>query len=182
MLLYIPNEEHNNLIFFDTEFNDRKLIQVSMIAYEAIQVENVRTYILKGSINVFIDNEINEFFTRYTGISNDFLSNHAVSEKEAREALNSFVTNYDTKDSLFIAHGVKQDMELLNDLGVNISNAERYCTYNAAKRLLNREKNLKLIDVCNESGYFAEQHDAYSDAKNVVHAYSYLKLVEVAAR
>ena len=53
MLLYIPNEEHNNLIFFDTEFNDRKLIQVSMIAYEAIMVENVRTYILKGSINVF---------------------------------------------------------------------------------------------------------------------------------
>lgn len=178
MLLYIPNEEHKNLIFFDTEFNDKKLIQVSMIAYELLLIDNVKVYILKGSINLFIDNLINDFFTRYTGITNNFLSEHAISEEDARKALNNFVLNYDTPDSLFIAHGVKQDIDLLKDLGVNISHAERYCTYDAAKRLLNRDKNLKLVDVCNESGYFAEQHDAYSDAKNVVHAYSYLKLVE----
>lgn len=181
MILYIPNEEHKNLIFFDTEFNDRRLVQVSMIIYERLKVQETCVYILKGSVNLYIQNEINHFFTRYTGITQDFLNRNAVSEQEAREKLNDFLKNYNNENSLFIAHGVKQDIELLEKMGVDIEKANRFCTYNAAKALLNREKNLKLIDICNESGYFAEQHDAYSDAKNVVHAFSFLKLVEIAA-
>lgn len=181
MVLYIPNEKHKNLIFFDTEFNERKLIQVAMIIYESMVVDGVQVYVLKGSVNIYIDNEINDFFTRYTGITRDFLAIHALPIEEALDVLSCFVKDYDNKDSVFIAHGVKQDADLLKEFGVAISNADYFCTYNAAKNLLNREKNLRLIDICNESGYFAEQHDAYSDAKNVVHAFSYLKLVEVAA-
>jgi DNA polymerase III epsilon subunit-like protein len=179
LLLYIPNESHKNLVFFDTEFNDRKLIQIAMIIYESFTIKGVQTYLLKGSINLYVGNIINSFFTRYTGITEDFLYRNAVSEDEARIALNNFLKGMDNKDTIFIAHGVKQDMELLFSLGVNITQADTFCTYNASKNLLNRDKNLRLIDVCNESGYFAEQHDAYSDAKNVVHAFSYLKLVEI---
>jgi DNA polymerase III epsilon subunit-like protein len=178
LVLYIPNENHKNLVFFDTEFNNQKLIQVAMIVYEAIEIKGVHAYLLKGSINLYIQNEINYFFTKYTGICADFLDNNGVPEEEARTALNTFVSTFNNKDTLFIAHGVKQDADLLVSMGVNISLADRYCTYNASKTFLNRDKNLRLIDVCNESGYFAEQHDAYSDAKNVVHAFSYLKLVE----
>lgn len=182
MLLYIPNEKHKNLVFFDTEFNDRKLIQISMIIYENFLVENVPVYLLKGSINLYIKNEINYFFTNYTGITRDFLDNNAISEEDAADKINRFLIDHNCKETLFIAHGVKQDMELLESMGVYLDEVERYCTYTAAKRLLGRDKNLRLIDVCNDSGYFAEQHDAYSDAKNVVHAFSYLKLVEVAAK
>lgn len=182
MVLYIPNENHKNLVFFDTEFNDRKLIQISMIVYEAIEVNNITVYLLKGSINLYVRNEINAFFTHYTGITADFLDGNAIDEEEAVKILNQFLTNLNNKDTLFIAHGVKQDMELLTTAGVEVGAVERYCTYNASKSLLKRDKNLRLIDVCNESGYFAEQHDAYSDAKNVVHAFSYLKLVEAIAK
>ncbi len=182
MLLYIPNEKHKNLIFFDTEFNDRKLVQVSMIIYESIEVQDVHTYLLKGSINLYIQTPVNRFFTEYTGITSAFLDKNAIEEAEAKEILNEFLKGLNNDTTLLVAHGVKQDADLLTTLGVDISYMEKYCTYNAAKRLLDRDKNLRLIDVCNESGYFAEQHDAYSDAKNVVHAYSYLKLVEAMSK
>lgn len=182
MLLYIPNENHRNLIFLDTEFNDRNLIQVSMIIYESYMVHDVSCYLLKGSLNLYINNEINTFFTRYTGITQDFLDKHGIPQDQAAEVIQEFIKDCTLADSMFIAHGIKQDMTLIQSIGVNFGSAERYCTYNNAKRLLNRDKNLRLIDVCNESGYFAEQHDAYSDAKNVVHAFSYLKLVEAIAR
>lgn len=181
MLLYIPNETHKNLVFFDTEFNDQKLIQISMIIYESLTLNGTSVYLLKGSINLYVQNDINFFFTRYTGITQEFLNKNAISEAEAVEKLEKFLYGLNNKDTLFVAHGIKQDMQLLTALGIDISGVDRYCTYTAAKRLLKRDKQLKLIDVCNESGYFAEQHDAYSDSKNVVHAYSYLKLVEVAA-
>ena len=182
MLLYIPNESHRNLVFLDTEFNDKKLIQVSMIIYENYMVQNVSCYLLKGSLNLYINNEINFFFTRYTGINQDFLDANGIPQEDAVEIIQEFIKDSILADSLFIAHGIKQDMTLMESIGINFGSAERYCTYNNSKRLLNREKNLRLIDVCNESGYFAEQHDAYSDAKNVVHAFSYLKLVEAIAR
>lgn len=182
MVLFIPNEKHRSLIFFDTEFNDKKLIQVSMIVYEQIYIKNVLVYLLKGSINLYIDNEINRFFTMYTGITQDFLNEEAIPETEATILLNDFLKDYKTKDTLYIAHGIKQDIDLLDMIGVNIGTAERYCTYNNSKTILARDKDLRLIDVCNESGYFADQHDAYTDAKNVVHAFSYLKLVEATVR
>lgn len=178
MVLFFPKEKHHNLVFLDTEFNNRKLIQVSMIVYEQIEVENVIAYLLKGSINVYIDNEINRFFTNYTGITRQFLEVHSVQEWEAVDLLNEFLKELRTEDTMYIAHGVKQDLDLLIEAGVDIGTAERYCTYNNAKTLLKREKDLRLTDVCNESGYYADQHDAYTDAKSVVHAFSYLKLVE----
>lgn len=181
MLLYIPNEKHKNLVFFDTEFNDRKLVQVSMIIYESIQVQGVNTYLLKGSVNLYIRTAINQFFTKYTGITASFLENNAIEEEEAKNILENFLKDLNNDTTLLIAHGVKQDADLLLNFGVHICKMDRYCTYTNAKKLLDRDKNLRLIDVCNESGYFAEQHDAYSDAKNVVHAFSYLKLVEAIA-
>lgn len=178
MLLYIPNENHKNLVFFDTEFNDRKLVQVSMIIYESIEVKGIKTYLLKGSINLYIRTTVNQFFTKYTGITQSYLDQNGMEEELAKEMLENFLKGLNNDTTLLIAHGVKQDAELLLNFGVHICKMDRYCTYSNAKTLLDRDKNLRLIDVCNESGYFAEQHDAYSDAKNVVHAYSYLKLVE----
>lgn len=178
MLLYIPNENHKNLIFFDTEFNDRQLVQVSMIIYESVEIDGVSTYLLKGSINLYINTVINYFFTKYTGITQPYLDEFGIEETQATVILNEFLKDLNNPNTLLIAHGVKQDATLLLAIGVDINQMERYCTYTAAKKVLGREKNLRLIDVCNESGYFAEQHDAYSDAKNVVHAFSFLRLVE----
>lgn len=178
MLLYIPNENHKNLVFFDTEFNDRKLVQVSMIIYESIEVKGIKTYLLKGSVNLYIKTAVNQFFTKYTGITQSYLDQNGIDEDLAREMLENFLKGLNNEGTLLIAHGIKQDADLLLNFGVHICKMDRYCTYSNAKSLLDRDKNLRLIDVCNESGYFAEQHDAYSDAKNVVHAYSYLKLVE----
>lgn len=178
MLLYFPNEQHKHIVFFDTEFDNRKVAQVALILYEAVDVEETKVYLLKGSLNIYISQEVSIFFTNYTGITQSFLDIYGVSEEKAATLLNNFLEDLDIKETLFVAHGIKQDMDLLLMLGVNVEHVERYCTYNAAKRLLGRETNLTLLDVCNESGYYADQHDAYTDAKNVVHAFSFLKLVE----
>jgi hypothetical protein len=182
MVLFFPKETHQSLVFLDTEFNDRKLIQVAMITYERMIIDTIPVYVLKGSVNIYINNEINYFFTRYTGINYDFLQQHGIPETDAAEVLNGFLDGLRDENTLYIAHGIKQDLELLQNMGIDLGTSERYCTYNNSKTLLGRDKNLKLIDVCNESGYYSDQHDAYTDAKNVVHAFSYLKLVEAAAR
>ena len=183
MLLYIPNEEHNHIIFFDTEFNSQKLIQVSLIIYERIIVDSIPSYLLSGSINLYIDNEINQFFTQYTGINQTFLNQNAVSQQEAKESLQRFLAPISNSEkTLLVAHGLKQDRILLEDMGLNIDRMDRYCTYTESKKILNRDKDLRLIDICNESGYFTDQHDAYSDAKNVIHAFSYLKLIETTVK
>lgn len=178
MLLYIPGEEHTNLVFFDTEFDEQKLVQVAMIHYEKIYVENIPTYLLKGSINIYIKRDVSYFFTNHTGITYQYLEKFGVEENEARFKLNNFVEKLNSRDTLFVSHGIKQDLFLLLEFGVKVGEVDRYCTYENAKRLLNRGINLKLIDVCNDAGYFTDQHDAYTDSKNVVHAFSHLKLVE----
>lgn len=179
MLLYIPNENHEYTVFFDTEFNQQKLVQVSMILYERIHYEGIPLYLLSGSINIYIKNYINHFFTNYTGIDQFFLNKNAISELEAKTEIENFLKDVPKDErTLLIAHGIKQDAELLLDLGVEIENMDRYCTYENSKTILNRERNLRLVDICNEAGYFTDQHDAYSDAKNVVHAFSFLKLIE----
>jgi hypothetical protein len=178
MLLYIPNEKHEHLLFFDTEFDNQRLVQVSIIHYQRIMVEGVAAYLLEGSINVYIDRNVSEFFINHTGITPDYLKKEGVSQKQARDEINRFIWALNNKHTLLISHGVHQDTLILEAAGINIHYMERYCTHNNAKRILQRDKHLKLIDICNESGYYTDSHDAYTDAKNTVHAFSYLKVVE----
>ena len=182
MLLYLPNETHKHVIFFDTEFEDQKLVQVAMILYESVRVNEVDAYLLKGSINLYIKREVNNFFVAYTNITNHFLEENGIEEEEVKNKLNSFLCGLNNNTTLFVAHGIKQDMTLLLDFGINIDKVDRYCTYNNSKALLKRDSKLKLDEICNESGYFLDScHDAYSDAKNVVHAFSFLRLIEATA-
>lgn len=178
MLLYIPNEEHEHLLFFDTEFDNQKLVQISIIHYNKIKINNMTTYLLEGSINVYIDTHISEFFINHTGITPEYLTKQGVTQKEAVDVVNKFLWALNNKQTLLISHGVNQDAIILETAGIKINYMQRYCTHNNAKRILNRDKCLKLIDICNESGYYTDQHDAYTDAKNTIHAFSYLKLVE----
>jgi hypothetical protein len=178
MLLYIPNEKHEHLLFFDTEFDNQRLVQVSIIHYQRIIIEGVATYLLEGSINVYINRDVSEFFINHTGITPEYLSKEGVKQKDAVDVVNKFLWALNNKQTLLISHGVNQDAIILAAAGIKIDYMERYCTHNNAKRILKRDKCLKLIDICDESGYFTDQHDAYTDAKNTVHAFSYLKLVE----
>ena len=178
MLLYIPNEKHEHLLFFDTEFDNQRLVQVSIIHYQRIIIEGVAAYLLEGSINVYIDRNVSEFFINHTGITPEYLKKEGVTQKEAVEIVNKFLWALNNKQTLLISHGVNQDAIILETAGIKINYMEKYCTHNNAKRILQRDKNLKLIDICNDSGYYTDQHDAYMDAKNTVHAFSYLKLFE----
>lgn len=178
MVIYIPNEEHENLVFFDTEFDQQRLVQISMILYERIILEGVPCFLLSGSVNVYIKRNVSSFFVKHTGLTQEYIKNRGISEHAARSTINNFLIGLNSPYTLLIAHGVKQDAMLLEDLDIKVDLMEHYCTYQSSRRILNRENHLKLIDVCNEAGYFTNQHDAYIDAESVMHAYSYLKLVE----
>ena len=113
MLLYIPNRNNTKNVFFDTEFDNRKVAQVALIWYESVNVEGVNVYLLKGSLNVYIKQEVSIFFTNYTGITQDFLNLHGASEETAGLRLNEFLEELNNEQTLFVAHGIKQDMTLL---------------------------------------------------------------------
>lgn len=178
MLIYIPNEEHENLIFFDTEFDHQKLVQVSMILYQRVVIDNIPLYLLKGSVNIYIKRRVSYFFTNHTGITESFLWNRGVDEDSAREELNKFLEGLNHSKTMLVSHGVKQDAMLLLNADIHIHKMDRYCTYNNAKRILNREDNLKLAALCKEAGFFSKEHDAYEDSINVLHVFSNLRLIE----
>jgi hypothetical protein len=178
MLLYIPKEEHKDLLFMDTEFDNQELVQVAFVHYKRVIINDIPVYRLEGSVNSYVDRKVSTFFTEHTGITKENLKSFGIKPEEAAAQVNKFLWALNNKETLLIAHGINQDAIILERAGIHVNYMDRYCTHNAAKRILERDKNLKLIDICNEAGYYTDQHDAYTDAKNVLYVFSYLKFVE----
>jgi DNA polymerase III epsilon subunit-like protein len=63
----------------------------------------------------------------------------------------------------------------MRDSGLDINEAPHICTYNLAKRILKRDKRVKLSDVLNEAGFCSVlEHNAYTDALETIYALSFL--------
>lgn len=179
MNIYVSNEKSHELVFIDTEFDEQRLVQVAMIYYTKVKdCGDVTLYTIKGSCNIYIHNKISYFFTNYTGITPNFLEKYGVEEEEAIKLLNKFVSEF-CECTLLIAHGAKQDLMLLRNLGIALKNHNVYCTYNQGKRILKRDNKMKLTDLCLESGnYITSCHDAFIDCKNLINVFQYLKELE----
>lgn len=183
MITVFKNTTHNHVLMFDAEYNEGDLIQFAGLLFRKI---NKDIFQIEKSFNAYVKLEegkyVNRFIEKFTGITNSFLDSFGITLEEAKEGIKELI---DVEGSLLIvAHGLENDRRVLlgNDIDLYLRNDEvidGICTYNAAKRLLNREKNLNLTDVAADAGLFLTHgHDAFHDAWATVSAFCLLKKLE----
>ena len=128
----------------------------------------------------------------YTGITPTFLQQNGVPLKDLQLLVTEdFLKGVDLKDLEVISHGLRNDRLILTENGINLSNytdkegkihpIDGYCTYNNAKRILKRNKDLKESDLAIDSGYYLSEstaHNAFFDVQAEVSVFTYLKKIE----
>lgn len=187
MVIKCYNEKHPYILFIDIEFNNQVLVQFAGLLFKRIDDE---TYQLIRSCNQYVTTKVCYPFMDYTAITNNFLDENGIPLKDLVEIVyNDFLAGVPYKDLEVISHGLKNDRIILNANGINLSNyttetgkvkpIDGYCTFNNAKRILNRVSQLTVADLCRESGYYLHNaHNAYNDVWAEVAIYTYLKKLE----
>lgn len=167
----------------DVEFNQRDLVQFAGLLFQRISWDG--DYQLMKSCNIYITQKVCYPFAEYTSITNNFLAENGVTLQDARELIfNDLLGDVDLDDLQLISHGLKNDRLILLDNGIGLSKSDGkvvdgYCTFNAAKRVLERQNHLKLEDLATECGYYLHHaHNAFSDVWAEVAIYTYLRKIE----
>jgi DNA polymerase III epsilon subunit-like protein len=177
MQLYIPNTNYKHFIIFDIEYDETTLVQLAFLILTKTTEPNI--YVLSKSVNLYVnpDHTLSNFFTRYTHITNDFLSDNGIDLAGARALVEESLFDVDVNQTLIISHGVKNDLAILDKNNIALAKIpHHYCTYNMAKRCLKRTNKLGLIDIAAEDGYFMfNAHNAYADVWGTLHAFCFLK-------
>jgi DNA polymerase III epsilon subunit-like protein len=171
MITLFKGVEYKNVLVFDAEYNEGDLIQFTGLLFRQIEKD---IFQIEKSLNIYVKSEIgksvNPFIEQFTGITNNFLEVYGETLDEAIEAIYSLV-DVPAADLLVVSHGIQNDRQILVGNGVDLyvdkdgNEIDSLCTYNAARRLLNRDKKLNLVDVAAESGFFLSgNHNAFEDA------------------
>lgn len=182
MIIYIPEEKHDSLLFVDTEFSgpERELIQAALIHFQRLNKEEP-LYYFSSSLNIYKDTKVTVGFENYTNIKQGFLGNYGLKSEDFAARLKQFVSEnkLNSCNTLLIGHGLPQDHELLLKEGCNLMLVDTYDTFQEAKRILEIKTGLSLESLAATSGYFTSmQHDAYQDAYALVPIFSHLKTSE----
>ena len=182
MIIKAYNENHNYLLFIDLEFNNQTLVQFAGLIFKKIDVE---TYQLMRSINTYISQKVCYPFIEYTSITNNFLAENGIRLEDAKALIEeNFLADVPLNELKVISHGLKNDRIVLNSAGINLSTynnkpIDGYCTYINAKKILERQNHLTLVDIAEESGYYLHSaHNAYNDVWAEVGIFTYLKKIE----
>lgn len=179
MTFYIPDTtKYDDIILFDIEYDQMSLVQFAGLLLH--KVDN-NLFKLTKSVNFYVkqNKQLNPFFVKYTNINDEFLQEKGVSWLEAVTLFNSFIDGINNENCLVVSHGVKNDLHVLeaNNIQFNIDN--HYCTYNNAKRILQRDNMLSLDVLAAESGYaLFNAHNAYADVWGTLNVFCYLKELE----
>ena len=181
MLIYINNLKYKNIILFDIEYDGTSLVQLAFLILTRTIEPNI--YAISKSINLYVhpSQPLSSFFTKYTHITNDFLCDNGVDLTVARALVEENLLDIDVNDTLIVSHGVKNDIDILERNGFALSKIKNhYCTYNMARKLLQRTSRLGLSDIAAEDGYFMfNAHNAYADVWGTLHAFCFLKNIEI---
>lgn len=182
MIIKCYNEHHEYLLFMDLEFNNRNLVQFAGLLFRRVDVE---TYQLIRSCNFYITQKVCYPFAEYTSITNNFLLENGVSLNDALILIDDFLDGVDLNKVCLIGHGLKNDRLVLEYNGVGLTHKENgqpidgYCTFNNARRILERQNHLTLADLAEECGYYLHHaHNAYNDVWAEVAIYTYLRKIE----
>ena len=187
MIIKCYNENHPYLVFLDIEFNNTQLVQFAALLF--VKIEEDGTYQLMRSCNQYVTTKVCYPFMDYTNITNNFLEENGIPLRDLQEIIwSDFLKDIDVKDIVIISHGLRNDRLILQENGINLSNytyrgkvkpVDGYCTFNNAKRILGRDAQLTVSDLCTECGYYLHNaHNAYSDVWAEVAIFTYLRKQE----
>lgn len=177
MKIFLPNIKQQNIIIFDIEYDQSALVQLALLHLslptntQANQPEGM--FELTKSLNLYVkqDHLLSDFFKGYTNITDAFLSDNGIDLTVARTLVHEVVP----ENSLIVSHGLKCDLEVLKHNGFDWTGYPQFCTYETAKKVLNRTSNISLKDVAALDGYFLfDEHNAYADVWGTLHALCYL--------
>lgn len=170
MIVLFKGIKQSNIMIFDAEYNEGKLIQFSGFLFRKIQED---IFQVEKSFTTYVKLDegcINPFIRDFTGIDDGFLAKNGISLDEARKQIYNFMDVGDN-ELLIVSHGIYNDRQTLlnNDVDFyvdkNGKEIQGICTYNAARRLLKRDKDLTLTDIAAESGIFLSNgHNSFNDA------------------
>ena len=177
MKIYLPNTNVQHIILFDIEYDHFTLVQLAFLILTRTTEPNI--YALSKSVNMYVNEgrPLNTFFTRYTHITNEFLCDNGIDLSVARILVQDSLLDIDINDCIVVSHGIKNDLDILLQNGINFKQIKtHYCTYNMARKLLQRKERLSLKDVAADGGYYMfNEHNAYADVWGTLHAFCYLK-------
>ena len=164
MKIQLKHIPQTKIAIFDIEYDQGSLVQFASLI---LHKDEPNIFSLKKSINIYIKQShlLNSFFTNYTNITDEFLRDNGQDLAVARTLVDEVVFNIPKENILLVSHGIKNDLELLNENNISLDCIPNtYCTYEKAKKLLHRNNHLKLKDVAAESGYYMfNEHNAYAD-------------------
>ena len=170
------NENHEWILFLDTEFDQLELIQFCGLLFRRVDDE---LYIPYRSSNIYIQKPVTLPFTRYTGLSSAFLEHNGVSLADAKWQLDEHLLRDVDGNLLLVSHGLNSDLTILRRNGIELPHAAEYCTFEKARTILQRYTQLTLEDIAREACiYPVQEHNAYIDAWLTVGVYDYLKNLE----
>ena len=187
MIIKCYNEKHPWLLFLDIEFDQLQLVQFSGALFKRIDED---TYQLASTITQYVTVSVSVYFQDYTRITQDFLAANGIPLDSLKDLIfGEVLKDVDMGDLMIISHGLKNDRLVLKENNINfnyynssdgkIRPIDGYCTFNNAKRILNREKKLKLEDLAEEAGYYLScAHNAYNDMWATVAVFTFLKKMD----
>ena len=193
MIIYCYNEHHTYLLFFDLEFDNRRLVQFAGLLFQKIDEDKSgSTYQLRTSGNQYRtpDDKVCYPFSEYTGLTTNFLRDNGVPLHDVKNFIEDEMLSNVALDQLeVISHGLKNDRMILLENEINLSNyvdksgnkkpIDGYCTYKNAQRILQRNIHLKEEDIAAESGYYIHNaHNAFNDVWGEVSIFTFLKKIE----
>ena len=177
MQLYIQNTNYKHIIIFDIEYDGTSLVQLAFLILTRTIEPSI--FSISKSINLYVKQgrSLSNFFTRYTHITNEFLSDNGIDLAGARTLVEETLFDVDVNNTLIISHGVKNDLDILRKHEIQLAYIpNHYCTYNMAKKYLKRNNKLGLIDIAAEDGYcMFNAHNAYADVWGTLHAFCFLQ-------
>lgn len=177
MIYYMRGMDKPYIMAIDIEYDKHAIIQLG-----SITLKRVGEYLYQPcrSLNIYIKREnVCQFVQDYTNITQEFLNEYGITLEEAQQQWLSYVNEFEFDDVLVVSHGIHQDSILMKEHGFNVDYYEQWCTYNHSKWVLERENNLTLSAVLEESGILpVNEHNAYADAISTLNVLSFLLKLE----
>jgi DNA polymerase III epsilon subunit-like protein len=179
MLVVFKGIKQEYVYIADTEYDRDALLQSAGLVFQRVDERN-DIYQLAFSFNYYIkQRSIHPYIQKFTGITTKWLKENGLTKKEFIDLYDDMFDGIDPKDVLFVSHGTQADKKVIQTSEVKFIPEHFFCTYKAAKRVLEREEKLTLTDVAKEAGFMLQNtHDAYADAVATAFIFSFLKKLE----
>jgi DNA polymerase III epsilon subunit-like protein len=185
MIAVFKGIENSHVLIFDAEYNEGYLIQFSGLMFRKIEED---IFQIEKSTNFYVklenEKKINYFIKDFTGITDSYLESFGETLEDARKMIYDLI-DIEEDDLVVVSHGLYNDRQTLlnNDIDLYRDSKEReivgLCTYSAAKRLLGRDKKLRLEDVAADAGIFlGNNHNAFDDAWATVSVFCLMRKLE----